>query len=222
MAARVSFYFPRPQPAVLLGLGRGLGVIVSAALVLTCTSRPGQTIPTPSQPAAVVTAAPSSTFDPLDIRHRDTLRVCLFVDPVVQVDTGAALETLTRSIKDLRERQELRSFVDVPMGEISLCPSVPQLIQGGKHPQIARPGDTGPPPARVAKADVSPFALWLVMTTASRIDLAFGTVTPHAVAEQIICASGSCAEVTTSFYVTSDEFNDPDKRRRAIRLGLGG
>jgi len=167
--------------------------------------------PSPVTPAPAV--ADQAIAERLRFTGRTAFAICLYVDPATGLDAATALVE-TQDALDAVVRRGYTSLAS----RVSPCPQPPLYIRTGTvHFKNSASGPEAPVPrVRVP----SEHALYLVVTTPSRIEAIFGGTIRRGT-EEIACSGDNCAGVTESIYVDPAGFADPVARETLILDGLG-
>jgi hypothetical protein len=141
--------------------------------------------------------------------------VCLFVDPATGIDSTVALLTLQSTVDAL----VAQGYTPLGARLVAPCPKTPHHIANN----TVHPKNSGRGPVSLGETvrSASPYQLFVVLTTASRIDHIFGGSTLRTSSEELMFQGDSGWPVTLSVYVDPPAFADPGKRAYALFDGLG-
>lgn len=141
--------------------------------------------------------------------------VCLFVDPATGIDSNVALLTLQSTVDAL----VARGYTPLGARPVAPCPKTPHHIANN----TVHPKNSGRGPASLGETvrSASPYQLFVVLTTASRIDYIFGGLTMRTASEELMFQGDSGWPATLSVYVDPPTFADSGKRVYALFDGLG-
>lgn len=150
---------------------------------------------------------------------RQSLGVCVFSE---NGDVAIARTSVQAALDGLAGAWALGPYQGAPRLVVELCPRTPILIATNTvHPKRSGQGPVGITPV-VPVEQVSPHLLWVAVVPPDRIAYAFGSdpLSTRA-AEETVCYGHSCAEVTSSIYLTPATVADPVALRLVLLRGLG-
>lgn len=195
--------------------GVGPGVSGTAARASPPTATPSAALSTASVRVDAATANRGLAARARE-HGRTEVMLCLFVDPSTGADVGVALTSLQTSVDALA----LQGYTALGARPVALCPQAPLFILTNTvHPKNS--GSGGAVAAAPPAATPSPYQLWVVLTTQTRISTIFGGFTSHRGTEEIFCTGDNCGSMTESIYTDPSTFARPRDLENVVLEGFG-
>jgi hypothetical protein len=200
---------------VILAVSVACGTIDAARQPSDVSSTSAETPPPPASTVLPSTLLGADVL--LATTGRSTLRICVYVDPVLAISPERAASLFDQTLNELAPRS-----AGARLEPVDLCPIIPlYLATNSRHPKNSSMTLTAAPHPRVTGANIDPHILRVAVTTPERIVAIFGTLSQTRGSEEFQCDGGQCWEVTSSIYVRPDDVDLPEARRMAVLKGLG-
>ncbi len=198
-------------------------ILAAATLGAACGER---AVPPPTVTAS---ASPAMTTSAADIDRltggvgRKALEICAYVDgTTLGVADDEARREIEAALARLLRESRLGALAAVPTKPMRACAVTPFHVgTGARHDSNRKPGESFPSPPRVDASAAASEVLRVVVAPTERIEFIFGSVPRRRVAEEFVCATGACREVTTALYLTVQELRDASRLAAFLAEALG-